>query len=155
MNFSEILSIAGQPGLYKYVAQSKNGIIVEALADGKRSQISGNSRVSSLADIAIFTTGEDLPLAVVFQVIMDSAAGAEVPTAKGLSNDEIKALLKSYLPSYDEDRVHISDMKKIFSWYNILVGVGFQQFAEKKVVENEEAPVVETAEVEEAEVVAE
>ena len=71
MNFKDILAISGQSGLYKFVAQSRNGIIVESLANGTRSCASASARVSALSEIAIFTEGEDMPLAKVFQNIYE------------------------------------------------------------------------------------
>ena len=66
MEFKDILAISGMPGLYKYVAQSTRGIIVESLADGHRSMASATSRVSALSEISMFTEGEDIALADVF-----------------------------------------------------------------------------------------
>ena len=82
MKLAEILAISGQPGLYKYIAQSRNGIIVESLADGKRIPVQGTSKVSSLGDIAIFTETADVPLAEVFQNIYDINKGAEAISPK-------------------------------------------------------------------------
>lgn len=145
MKFSEILSISGQPGLHKYVAQSKGGIIVESLSDQKRFPVGGTAKVSSLSDIAIFTQSEDLALAEVFQKIYAATSGKEVASPKGLSNDELKAMMKEYLPDYDEDRVHVSDMKKLFTWYNILIGAGFTTFVEPQESEDDAAAVKATA----------
>ena len=77
MNFKDILAISGQSGLYKFVAQSRNGIIVESLANGTRSCASASARVSALSEIAIFTEGEDMPLAKVFQNIYEKQGGKE------------------------------------------------------------------------------
>lgn len=139
MKLSEILSISGQPGLHKYVAQSKGGIIVESLSDQKRFPVGGAAKVSSLSDIAIFTQSEDLALAEVFQKIYVATSGKEVVSPKGLSNEELKATMKQYLPDYDEDRVHVSDMKKLFTWYNILIGAGFTTFIETQQEQEDDA----------------
>ena len=130
MKLSEILSISGQPGLYKFVAQSKSGIIVESLSDGRRMPVQGTSKVSSLGDIAVFTENEDMPLSVVFQTIYDKNEGAEVLNPKSPA-EELKAAFNSFIPAYDKDRVHVSDMKKIFSWYNILRASGMTSFVEE------------------------
>ena len=123
MEFKDILAISGMPGLYKYVAQSTRGIIVESLSDGKRLNASGSARVSALSDISMFTEGEDIPLAEVFTRMYAHTGGKE-----GLSHKEsperIKAYFAEIVPDYDRDRVHVSDMKKALSWFNILVGAG-------------------------------
>ena len=127
MEFKDILAISGMPGLYKYVAQSTRGIIVESLSDGKRLNASGSARVSALSDISMFTEGEDIPLAEVFTRMYDHTGGKE-----GLSHKEsperIKAYFAEIVPDYDRDRVHVSDMKKALSWFNILVGAGVTEF---------------------------
>ena len=127
MEFKDILAISGMPGLYKYVAQSTRGIIVESLSDGKRLNASGSARVSALSDISMFTEGEDIPLAEVFTRMYAHTSGKE-----GLSHKETPERIKAYfaeiVPDYDRDRVHVSDMKKALSWFNILVGAGFTEF---------------------------
>ena len=128
MELKEILAISGQPGLYKYVAQSTNGVIVESLLDGKRMNASASSKVSALTEISIFTEGDDLPLADVFTNIYNHTGGKEAP-------EKLKAAFAEVLPDYDRDRVHVSDMKKVFMWYNILLGAGFTEF---KLPETEE-----------------
>ena len=142
MKLAEILAISGQPGLYKYIAQSRNGIIVESLADGKRIPVQGTSKVSSLGDIAIFTETADVPLAEVFQNIYDINKGAEAISPKS-PNEALKKEMKRFLPEYDEDRVHVSDMKKLFSWYNILLKAGITTFVEE---ETEKTDAVEEPE---------
>ena len=110
MELKEILAISGQPGLYKYVAQSTHGVIVESLLDGRRMNASATSKVSSLTEISMFTEGDDIPLADVF------------------TPEKLKACFAEVLPDYDRDRVHVSDIKKCFAWYNILVKAGFTEF---------------------------
>ncbi len=131
MKLTEILAISGQPGLFKFVAQSRGGIIVEALSDSKRSVVAGNAKVSALNDIAIFTMGEDMPLANVFELIYSKTGGKPCCNHKA-SNDELKAAMKSYVPDYDEERVRVSDMKKLFAWFNLLLGIGMTEFVEKE-----------------------
>ena len=114
MELKEILAISGQPGLYRYVAQSTRGVIVESLLDGKRMNAAANAKVSALTEISMFTEGDDIPLAEVFDRIYAQTGG--------------KAAFAEVLPEYDRDRVHVSDMKKCFAWYNILVGAGFTKF---------------------------
>ena len=114
-----ILAISGEPGLYKMVSQIKNGIIVESIETKKRIPTYATNKISSLEDIAIFTEDDEVPLKDIFLNIKAKANGVE--TLKKASNQEIKNYFKEILPTYDEDRVYVSDMKKVFRWYNILV----------------------------------
>ncbi len=127
MEFKDILAISGQPGLYKYVAQSSNGVIVESLVDGKRMNASASSRVSALSEISMFTEGDDIPLANVFANIYEYTGGKEAVSPKE-TPEKLKAYFAEILPDYDRERVHVSDMKKAFSWYNLLISVGITEF---------------------------
>ena len=127
MELKDILAISGQPGLYKYVAQSMRGVIVESLLDGKRMNAAATSRVSALTEISMFTEGEDIALADVFTNIWNYTGGKEAISHKE-SADKIQAEFAQVLPEYDRERVHVSDMKKCFAWYNILVKAGFSEF---------------------------
>lgn len=137
MNIKGILSISGKPGLYKLVAQSKNGIIVESLTENKRFPVSASSNVSSMEDIAIYTYEEEVPLKDVFQKIYDKEEGAKTLSHKE-SSDQIVAFFTDVLPSYDTERVYISDMKKVLQWYNLLHDSGL--------LEAEEEPTEEATE---------
>ncbi len=139
MKLQEILAISGQPGLYKYVAQASRGLIIESLNDGKRSNVSGHSNVSALSEISMFTEGEDIALAEVFTRLYAITEGKAAISHKE-SADKIKAEFEKVLPEYDRNRVHVSDMKKCFSWFNILVAAGATSFEieEAKEQSNEE-----------------
>lgn len=128
MELKEILAISGAPGLYKYVAQGKSGIIVEALADGHRTMVGGTTKVSALGDIAVFTQSSEVPLSDVFQSVYDHQAGRPVALTSKSSPDELKGFMSSVLPDYDTERVHNSDIKKIAQWYNALIGAGMTSF---------------------------
>ncbi|MEG0788846.1 MAG: DUF5606 domain-containing protein [Alistipes sp.] len=127
MELKDILAITGQPGLYKFVAQSTHGVIVESLLDGKRMNAAASAKVSTLTEISMFTEGEDLPLAEVFTKIYAHTQGAQAISPKE-DPAKLKAYFAEVLPDYDRDRVHVSDMKKCFAWYNILVTAGFTEF---------------------------
>ena len=127
MELKDILAISGQPGLYKFVAQSMRGVIVESLIDGKRMNAAATSRVSALTEISMFTEGEDSALADVFTNIWNYTEGKQAISHKE-SADKIKEEFAKVLPEYDRERVHVSDMKKCFAWYNILVEAGFTEF---------------------------
>ena len=142
MELKEILSISGQPGLYKFVAQSRNGIIVESLADGRRSNTPSTAKVSSLGEIAIFTEGEDIPLSEVFTKMYEHSGGKAVISHKS-ADKELKDLFGAVLPEYDRDRVHMSDIRKMVAWYNLLVAAGMTEFNTDENKDNAEAPAGE------------
>ncbi|MHA7109467.1 DUF5606 family protein [Sunxiuqinia elliptica] len=123
-----IMSIAGQPGLFKLVAEAKNSIIVESLITGKRMPAYSTSKISALEDIAIFTETGEVALKEVFKNISEKEEGGEV--AKKGSGEELKAYFGEVLPEYDEDRVYVSDMKKVIQWYNLLQGKDLLNFEE-------------------------
>lgn len=127
MELKEILAISGQPGLFKYVAQSTRGVIVESLVDGRRINASASSKVSALTEISMYTEGDDIPLAEVFTKIYAHTGGKEAISHKE-TPEKLKAAFAEVLPEYDRDRVHVSDIKKCFAWYNTLVAAGFTEF---------------------------
>ncbi|MGB1033228.1 MAG: DUF5606 domain-containing protein [Flavobacteriales bacterium] len=120
MELKDLLSIGGKPGLYKLMTTSKTSIIVESLIDGKRIAVSGSSKISALEDISIFTYESDVPLGEVLSKIHDHTNGGAAPTKKA-SSQEMKDFIEAILPDYDQDRVYVSDLKKLFSWYNLLL----------------------------------
>ena len=128
MELKEILAISGQPGLYKYVAQSTRGVIVESLLDGRRMNAAANARVSALSDISMFTEGDDIPLHEVFTRLYAHTGGKEAISPKE-APEKLKAYFAEVLPEYDRDRVHVSDMKKGFAWFTLHVQTGFTEFA--------------------------
>jgi len=142
MDLSKILSISGKPGLFKLVGESKNGLVVESLSDGKRIPAFSHERISSLKEISIYTETEDLPLADVFKNIYEKNDGKPLASPKKLSSDELKSLFEEYVPAYDKDAVYTSDMKKVISWYNQLAEANLLDFSE----EAEEEEVSETTE---------
>ena len=115
-----ILAISGQRGLYKVISQAKNSIIVESLIDGKRMPAYASSRISALEDISIYTEDDDVKLFDVFKTIFEKESGGQVTVVKG-SNNELKAYFEEILPEFDKDRVYVSDIKKVYTWYNLLV----------------------------------
>ena len=123
MNVEGIISVSGKPGLYKVIGQTKNGVIVESLIDGKKSAMSSNSKMSALQDIAIYTYTEELPLVDVLDKIRVKEGGAPSIGHKS-SAAVLSEYFKEVLADYDEDRVYTSDIKKVISWYNTLQKVG-------------------------------
>ena len=136
----KILSISGRPGLYKLVSYGKNMILVEGFADGKRFPVHARERVMALGDISIFTTNEDLPLSQVFENIGKKYDNKPIDAKVLSSPDQMHEFMAGVLENWDADRVHNSDIKKIISWYNILVGASITDFIAKEEETEEEKP---------------
>ena len=121
MDLSKILSISGKPGLYLMVGEAKNNLIVESLIDGKKTPSFAHDRVSTLKEISVYTDTEDVPLEKVFKGIFDYTNGKPVENPKKSSGDTLKKTFAEILPDYDRDAVYVSDIKKIFTWFNLLL----------------------------------
>ncbi len=130
MNLSGIISITGMSGLYKVIAQTKNGLIVESLLDKKRVPAYSTNKVSTLEDVSIYSTGDDVPLKDVFQKIYDKEKGGPCIDHK-LPDAELKKYFKAAFPEYDEERVYVSDIKKVLNWYNTLQKEGLLEKQEE------------------------
>lgn len=144
MDFKDILSVSGKPGLFKNIAQAKSGVIIESLIDGKRLQAFANDKISSLGEISIFTTGDDLPIREVFRLAYAKNGDQPAPDAKAGAT-ALKAYFEDIVPEYDRERVYVSHMRKIASWYNLLLANGITDFSET-VEETKGEPPVETEE---------
>jgi len=118
-DLAKILTVSGSHGLYEFIAQARNGAIAEKLSDKKRTVFSGSSRISSLADIAIFTSEGEMRLAEVFTAMKAVLGDAEAPSSKA-APAEIEKLFATAIPNYDSDRFYLSHMKKVVDWYNEL-----------------------------------
>jgi hypothetical protein len=142
MDLTKIVSISGKPGLYKVAAQGKNNVVVESLLDGKRFPAFSHDRMSSLEEISIFTTGEDLLLKEVFRSIHDKMGETLDFDAKSLSNQELGEKFAQIVPDFDADAVYPSDMKKVFTWYQLLMEKQLLDFSEADEASpaDEEAP---------------
>ncbi|MBA2610667.1 MAG: DUF5606 domain-containing protein [Bacteroidetes bacterium] len=123
MDLTGIISISGQPGLYKIVAQSKNGIIVEGLTDKKRVNVYASTKVSTLSDISMFTTGDDKPIEEIMTAVFEKEKGGAAIDSKA-DDKAVEKYFGEVLPEYDKDRVYVSNMRKLFSWYNALQSTG-------------------------------
>jgi hypothetical protein len=135
-----ILSVSGQSGLFKMVAESKNNIIIESLETLKRMPVHSTSKVSALEDIAIYTENGDVPLKDIFKAISNKENGGPAISPKASAND-LKVYFEKVVPEYDKDRVYISDIKKVLLWYNTLQNKNLLDFSdeeEKKQVDSEE-----------------
>jgi hypothetical protein len=119
MKLKDFMSISGEHGLFKFIAQGRNAIIVEHLETGKRSTAQGSAKVSNLEDISIFTESEDLPLGKVFDRIYEKENGGAAPDYKS-DPETLKKYFSEVVPDYDKERVYNSDIKKVILWYNTL-----------------------------------
>ena len=126
----DIMSISGHGGLFMYISQARNGIIVENLETKKRIQAFATMKVSSLEDIAIFTDDEDVPLEEVMKKIFSKENGKPAIDHKS-DPTQLKAYFEKILPEYDRERVYISDIKKVVHWYNLLIQFDILKFDEK------------------------
>ncbi len=142
-DLSKILSISGQHGLFRYLAQARSGAIVESLSDGKRTVAGANNRITTLADISIYTMAEEVKLKDVFLKIKEVLGDAAAPSPKA-DAEELKSLFKKALPDYDGDRFYVSHMKKVVEWYNELREKASLDFVEEE--EEGETEAAETAE---------
>ncbi|MDE6485138.1 MAG: DUF5606 domain-containing protein [Duncaniella sp.] len=134
-----ILSISGRPGLFKLVNRGNNMLIVESLADGKRVPAYTRDKVISLGEITMYTMDGDTPLADVLESLKTVAEGKTVDV-KALGKDaDIREFFGKVLPDYDRERVYTSDIKKLISWYNILVNAGMTDFKEAEETADETA----------------
>lgn len=129
MSLEKIISISGKPGLFQIITQTRTGFLVGSLLDGKKLSLNLRSNVSLLSEISVYTYEEEIKLSEVFKKIQDFTNNSQA-----ISHKEDKAVLEDYfkkvLPEYDEERVYLSDIKKIIQWYNLLQSKGLLVFEE-------------------------
>lgn len=140
-----IVSIAGKPGLFKLVSQGKNMLIVESLQTGKRTPAYARDKVISLADVAIYTNDEDIPLADVLEKISAFTNGQPIDVKSFADDAAIRAYFGEILPDFDRERVYTTDIKKLFSWYNQLIAAGVTKFKDDEIAEDKAADAAEKA----------
>ena len=124
MKLKDIVSVNGKPGLYEIKAQSKGGIIVESLLDGKKFPVTVTHNLSALNEIAIYTYEEEIPLRIIFKTIAEKENGAEAISPKE-SGKVLTSYFREILPNFDEERVYTSNIKKVLQWYNLLASKNF------------------------------
>ena len=137
---NNILSISGKPGLFKLVSRGKNMLIVESLTTGKRQPAYSHDKVISLSDIAMFTIEGEEPLANVFESVKNLENGAIASISTKSTAEQLRAWFEKVLPNFDTDRVYPSDIKKLITWYNLLIEAGVNDFTstEEEPTETEE-----------------
>lgn len=124
----KILAISGKPGLYKLVSQGKNMLVVESLLNGKRTPAYNHEKIISLGDIAMFTDSDEVPLNEVFESMKQLENGGKASVSTKDSEKTLREYLGKVLPNFDRDRVYTADIKKLISWYNLLIDNGYNNF---------------------------
>lgn len=146
MEYREIVAVTGIGGLFQLMATKSDGAIVRNLADKSTKFISARlHNVTPLESIEVYTTGDNVRLHEVFQKMMDNEASTPLADAKTASNDAIKAYFKGIFPEFDDERVYVSDMKKMLKWYELLKTNDLLRFDAYNQPEGEEAPAEEAA----------
>jgi len=146
----DLMAISGKGGLFRFLAQARNGVVVESLEDKKRAVVPPTARISALDDISIFALEEDVPLSDILLKIHEKEEGKLTIDSKSESA-ELKKYFREILPDYDEDRVYVSDIKKVLTWYNLLHKYEILEIVEKDEEKKteEEAPITEADKKEE------
>jgi hypothetical protein len=127
----DLMAISGHGGLFKFISQARNGVIVESLETGKRMNAFATMKVSALEDIAIYTKDKEIPLEEVLVSLHKYENGGETISPKS-DTDELKDYFSAILPEYDRERVYVSDIKKVLAWYNLLLKYDLLKFEEGK-----------------------
>lgn len=128
----EILSITGRPGLFRIISQGKGILIVEELGTGKRMPAHTRDKVVSLGDIAMYTESGDTPLGEILDKVCARYDGRPIDVKALVKDGGLRKAFEEVVEDYDRDRVYDNDIKKLFTWYNILIANGFEKFAEEK-----------------------
>lgn len=144
-DLTKILTVSGQHGLFRYLAQSRTGAIVESLATGDRTVFGPKNKINTLADISIYVKdGGEMKLADVFGKLRETLGEADAP-AKSVAETEVKALFEKAVPDYDPDRFYVSHMRKICDWYNDLKNHASLEFVSPEEAEKAEEEAEEKA----------
>ena len=138
MALDKILAIAGKPGLYELVTQTRGGFIAKSLVDNRKISVGIQQNVSILSEIAIYTLTEEVPLREVLTKIKTKENGAQTSVSHKDSKDKLEEYFFEVLPDYDEDRVYASDVKKVVQWYNMLQKSDLLNFEDTKKSDEEE-----------------
>ncbi|MDE6794387.1 MAG: DUF5606 domain-containing protein [Muribaculaceae bacterium] len=146
----EILAITGKPGLFKIISHSSKLLLVEELGSKKRFPASARDKVVSLGDIAMYTDSGDKPLGEILDLVYEHNDGKKIDVKELVKTNGLRDEFEAILPAYDKDRVYPTDIKKLFTWYNILIDNGYTKFTEEvKEAENVEKEVYEEEKKEE------
>lgn len=133
-----ILSISGRPGLFRLVNRGKGMLIVEDIASGKRTPAYARDKVISLGDISIYTDEGDTPLSGVLDAVKTKNEGNPIDIKSLGKDDAVRAYFAEILPNFDQEKVYTTDIKKLLSWYNLLISAGITDFLPEEPTEQEE-----------------
>ena len=140
-----IIAITGKPGLYKLLSRGKNNLIVENITTGKRTPTYPHEKVVSIPDISIYTEVGDTPLTDVFDKVYTANEGKAVDLKKYATPEDLREYFGTILPDFDRERVYNTDIRKLFSWYNILIAAGVTEFKNEEIAQDEAAEAAEAA----------
>lgn len=133
----EILAITGKPGLFRIVSHGNKMLLVEELKTKKRFPAHSRDKVVSLGDIAMYTDSGDKPLGEILDLVYARNEGKQIDVKKLIADGKLRDEFEAVIPDFDKERVYDNDIKKLFTWYNILVEEGMTKFAEEKSEEQE------------------
>ncbi|MCA1762810.1 MAG: DUF5606 domain-containing protein [Cryomorphaceae bacterium] len=138
MDLSKILSISGKPGLFEIISQSRGGVVVASLNDGKKMTVGQTQRVSTLSDISVYTEDGDEPLKDILKSFHEFSGGEPIEIAMN-DSQELRNFFTGILPDHDEERVYASDIKKMVKWYNLLLKNEMLDFSEEETPEDSDS----------------
>ena len=142
----KILSVSGKPSLYQMISQEKNMLIIESLTDKKRIPAYARDKVISLGDIAIYTNEKEIPLYEVLSSVKQKEGGQKVSIELSkASPDELRAYLAELLPDFDRERVYPTDIKRLLTWYNLLLEAGITEYEPQEEKQEKKEETAETA----------
>lgn len=128
----EILAITGKPGLFRIVSQGSRILVVEELKTGKRFPAHSRDKVVSLGDIAMYTDSGDKPLGEILDLVYARNEGKPIDVKQLIADGGLRDEFEAVIPDFDKERVYDNDIKKLFTWYNILIENGMTRFTEEK-----------------------
>ena len=131
MELEGIINVSGKPGLFKVISKSNNTVIIESLTDKKRTAIYSHNQANLLNEIGIYTYNDTVPISDIFTKIAEKTSCGPSINHKS-SKDDLIIFFREILPEYDEDRVYISDIKKVIQWYNIMQSVDLIKIQKNK-----------------------
>ena len=131
MELEGIINVSGKPGLFKVISKSNNTVIIESLTDKKRTAIYSHNQANLLNEIGIYTYNDTVPISDIFTKIAEKTSCGPSINHKS-SKDDLINFFREILPEYDEDRVYISDIKKVIQWYNIMQSVNLIKIQKNK-----------------------
>lgn len=136
----EILAITGKPGLFRIVSQGNRMLLVEELKSKKRFPAHSRDKVVSLGDIAMYTDSGDKPLGEILDLVYEHNNGQTIDVKQLIADGKLREEFEAIIPDFDKERVYDNDIKKLFSWYNLLLEAGITKFTDNKETETEESP---------------